>query len=523
MAKYLDGTGLTYLWGKITAAFQPKITASGLLKGDGSGGVTAATAGTDYQAAGNYMRKDVDYVTAGKKSGTTLGTKATAEGINTTASGQYSHAEGYGTTASGERSHAEGSASKALNAYSHAEGCSTTLGLYSHAEGNHTLAYGGKAHAEGSGANYAMNLTGSGGATTYTVVSSEIPPALFSYIANNCYMMDDAGNNLRKITSITLNAAETAIESITLDGTLKASAVTNWPFAPIFVNAKGGGSHSEGLGTIAQDQGSHAGGKYNIPTAGAEVIGGGTLETPANIRTLDWSGNEWIAGKLTVGSGPTNNMDVATKQYVDTAAAPEVFTVKITVSNNSDTADKSISDIYAAYTAGKLCVAEYISANDIYGTAFITRIGSDFVRFEGLFFEPYSRPSKLIFDGEIYNGTDTWLSTVQNLPNWYDVTATTGMLKGDSSGRVRAAVADTDYMAARSITNNTTTSTSITANTNLITANTLRYHTNRTTSVAAADTNYSTVMARGIYAGTSAMTAGTTSLTNGVIYLQYDA
>lgn len=48
--KFLSAAGVTYLWGKITAAFQPKITASGVLKGDGAGGVTAATAGTDYQA-----------------------------------------------------------------------------------------------------------------------------------------------------------------------------------------------------------------------------------------------------------------------------------------------------------------------------------------------------------------------------------------------------------------------------------------------------------------------------------------
>ena len=40
------------------------------------------------------MVKGVDYVTAGQKSGTTLGTKATAEGLNTTASGTHSHAEG---------------------------------------------------------------------------------------------------------------------------------------------------------------------------------------------------------------------------------------------------------------------------------------------------------------------------------------------------------------------------------------------------------------------------------------------
>lgn len=55
----------------------------------------------------------------------------------------------------------------------------------------------------------------------------------------------------------------------------------------------------------------------------------------------------------------------------------------------------------------------------------------------------------------------------------------------------------TGAFTSRGITNNTATSTALTANTNLITANTLRYHTNRTTSVAAADTNYTTYMARG--------------------------
>ena len=50
---YLDNTGLSYFWGKIKSAMsskQNKITASGILKGDGAGGVTAAEAGTDYMA-----------------------------------------------------------------------------------------------------------------------------------------------------------------------------------------------------------------------------------------------------------------------------------------------------------------------------------------------------------------------------------------------------------------------------------------------------------------------------------------
>ena len=48
---YLDNTGLNYFWGKIKSALsskQNKITASGILKGDGAGGIEAATPGTDY-------------------------------------------------------------------------------------------------------------------------------------------------------------------------------------------------------------------------------------------------------------------------------------------------------------------------------------------------------------------------------------------------------------------------------------------------------------------------------------------
>lgn len=45
---------------------------------------------------------------------------------------------------------------------------------------------------------------------------------------------------------------------------------------------------------------------------------------------------------------------------------------------------------------------------------------------------------------------------------------------------------------------------------------------NRTDSVTAANTSYGTVMARGIYAGTADMTPGSTNLTSGVIYLQYE-
>jgi hypothetical protein len=49
------------------------------------------------------------------------------------------------------------------------------------------------------------------------------------------------------------------------------------------------------------------------------VGNGNAIDARSNARTLDWQGNEVLAGKLTIGVGPTANMDVATKQYVDTA------------------------------------------------------------------------------------------------------------------------------------------------------------------------------------------------------------
>jgi len=84
--------------------------------------------------------------------------------------------------------------------------------------------------------------------------------------------------------------------------------------------AKGLNSHAEGNGTIASGANQHVQGKFNIEDVNgiyADIVGNGTSSIPSNAYTLDWSGNGWYAGKLTVGINPINNMDVATKQYVD--------------------------------------------------------------------------------------------------------------------------------------------------------------------------------------------------------------
>lgn len=55
------------------------------------------------------------------------------------------------------------------------------------------------------------------------------------------------------------------------------------------------------------------------------IIGNGlSTSSRSNAFTVDWSGNTWTQGKMTVGTGPTDNMDVATKQYVDEAIAAAI-------------------------------------------------------------------------------------------------------------------------------------------------------------------------------------------------------
>ena len=48
------------------------------------------------------------------------------------------------------------------------------------------------------------------------------------------------------------------------------------------------------------------------------IVGNGTDDnTRSNALTVDWDGNVVASGKMTVGAAPTNDLDVATKEYVD--------------------------------------------------------------------------------------------------------------------------------------------------------------------------------------------------------------
>ena len=85
--------------------------------------------------------------------------------------------------------------------------------------------------------------------------------------------------------------------------------------------ASGNLSHAEGTYTKASSQYQHVQGKYNIEDKAnkyAHIVGNGASDSNrSNAHTLDWQGNAWYAGKLTVGKDPTDDMDVVTKKYFD--------------------------------------------------------------------------------------------------------------------------------------------------------------------------------------------------------------
>ena len=204
----------------------------------------------------------------GRKAETQTGSQSVAVGYNVEASGARAVALGHATAATGANgSFAEGYQSKATGAYgSHAEGNNTTAsGENSHAEGNATKAEGNKSHAEG---------------------QSTIARGVNSH-------------------------AEGSGTKATADHAHAEGYQTE---------ANGNVSHAAGFGTVAKHRSQYVFGEYNEPDPSSatvsqkgtyvEIVGNGTANVPKNARTLDWNGNETLAGDLTINSN--QSMSVVT-------------------------------------------------------------------------------------------------------------------------------------------------------------------------------------------------------------------
>ena len=297
-----------------------------------------------------------------------------AEGYYTAAKSQAAHTEGYNTIVDGSNGHAEGFRTIAKNQGSHAEGIITRAGQNandihgSHTEGYATFASGIGAHAEGRYGSWVnKKVTKQAGSLVCTLNDPTACscPIDGQITINNVWIylqfFYTSANSLYPISNLTIT--DGYLRDFTLDlsqhnlSNTQVTGITNLETTngnvSIFVgsiangdgaHAEGGytfaladnahaegwhtmananSSHAEGDNTIASSANQHVQGKYNIIDSNntyLDIVGNGTSHNArSNAYTLDWSGNGVYAGKVTVGTAPTENMDVATKQYVDTA------------------------------------------------------------------------------------------------------------------------------------------------------------------------------------------------------------
>ncbi len=180
---------------------------------------------------------------------------------NPTGTGAFSLNRAAGTTV-GDYSSATGNACEASGQGSHAEGITTVASNYTaHAEGKDSIASGPYSHSEG--------------------VQGEASGDGSHNEGNGC------------VASGHYSHAEGAVTV-----------------------ASGSTAHAEGTGTVAAGLAQHAGGVWNKIDNNdtyAEIIGNGQGENDrSDARTLDWNGNERLAGGLTINAGTASETDIGT-------------------------------------------------------------------------------------------------------------------------------------------------------------------------------------------------------------------
>lgn len=126
-------------------------------------------------------------------------------------------------------------------------------------------------------------------------------------------------------TAVTLaseiDAIELAWSAITGKPSIDAGTGSNSIVENQASQASGSSSHAEGIGTIANHKSQHVFGEYNTADGSSaaatargnyvEIVGKGTgTSARSNARTLDWDGNEVLAGGITTGGDATIGGDI---------------------------------------------------------------------------------------------------------------------------------------------------------------------------------------------------------------------
>ena len=272
-----------------------------------------------------------NYCTAEGKNTTASGDYSHAEGYYATASGETSHAEGYETTASGGNSHAEGWGTEASGFGSHAEGSETAAsGQYSHAEGRETTAFGASSHAEGKNtiaSGYTSHAEGLGSYSTIKLKKIQGDNGIgYSLEDRNLYgttVKTDSllqyGGKVVTITSLNPNASPE----------ITVTPSENFTFLPTFDEfyevqliiggiASGLASHAEGSRTEASGDHSHAEG-YETTASGdsSHAEGSGTIASGqvSHAEGLETTASGYSSHAGGVGTIAAGNYQTAIGKY----------------------------------------------------------------------------------------------------------------------------------------------------------------------------------------------------------------
>lgn len=213
-------------------------------------------------------------VSMGRKANTTVGSGSVAMGVDVEASANSCYAEGGYTIASAQGAHAEGSHT-------------TASGEASHAEGYYTIASGHLSHAEG-------DLTTASGVASHTEGVGTVATGALSHVSG-VYNIEDSYDDWQEWTASTLYAVGDKVK-VTSNNT-----VTGY----ICNTANSDSTFTEANWTNRQGQMNYA-----------EIIGNGVSNIiRSNARTLDWDGNEMLAGGLKINDKAHNSNGV--QLYID--------------------------------------------------------------------------------------------------------------------------------------------------------------------------------------------------------------
>lgn len=340
-----------------------------------------------YQAAGHsgndkYITKGAtgQYATSLGGISAAAGKRALADGTNTIAIGKYSHAEGDNSVTLGNESHAEGNQTVTNGSAAHSEGFSTqAIGNNAHAEGAQTIAYAENAHSEGYASTVKDNyIIVDHGITPQPIPPEPIPPT--PPTPEELDALNGSGAHSEGHNTFVLGCgAHAEGDSTKAYGRLSHAEGRGTQTGELILrktednkdyytpNQDKQFQHAEGELTKAIGHASHAGGYETIAGYDYQTVVGkynANKEHTLFEVGYGWADNErhnalevWDDGRATVGANPTNNLDVATKEYVDNRIVDvsslvkkigDTMTGALTLNNGSAYATTSPSLIFSA-------------------------------------------------------------------------------------------------------------------------------------------------------------------------------